>query len=160
MTALFVSLAITGIILIGWGSTVTPEPSTVSFLLVSLGGALLGAVASGAELATVGGVVSSAVELAVVGGVVSSGAELVTVGGVVSSGAELVTVGGVVSSGVGATILTESPVHVGFISPAVLSLSTPLDRLIILLSPSEPITWKCNTARYPEPLTPSKPGTF
>ena len=29
-----------------------------------------------------------------------------------------------------------------------------------LVLPAEPRTWKCISARYPDPLTPGNPGTF
>ncbi len=71
------------------------------------------------------------------------------------AGEVLTTVGGVISG-----MLTESPTHVAGISSAKLFDSIPLDRLIELLVPAKPTTWKCNTARYPEPLTPLVPETF
>lgn len=78
--------------------------------------------------------------------------------GALASGGGLTTGDGVVVTG--ATTLTESPTQVASISCASIFDSTPLDRLIGLLLLVDPITWKCNTARYPEPLTPGKPGTF
>jgi len=73
------------------------------------------------------------------------------------AGEMLTTVGGVVST---PATLTESPTHVAGISCASIFDSTPLDRLIALLVPAEPMTWKCSTAKYPEPLTPDRPETF
>jgi hypothetical protein len=58
------------------------------------------------------------------------------------AGDVLTTVGGVVSG-----TLIESPTHVAGISSAEVSDSIPLDKLIELLVPAEPTTWKCNTAR-------------
>jgi hypothetical protein len=43
---------------------------------------------------------------------------------------------------------------------AALSLRTPFAKLITLELPAEPITWKCISAKYPDPLTPDRPGMF
>ena len=55
------------------------------------------------------------------------------------AGDTLTTVGGVVST---AVTLTESPTQVAGISWARLFDSTPLDKLMALLVPAAPITWK------------------
>ena len=57
-----------------------------------------------------------------------------------------------VTAGVLDTV-TVSPVQLAGISFSSKSLSEPSVRLIWLLSPGEPRTWKCSTASVPEPLT-------
>lgn len=70
---------------------------------------------------------------------------------------------GLIGDGVGVGRLItfiESPAQLAVISVAEPELSVPPEKPMVLVLPDVPMTWKCISARYPEPVTPETPGMF